>query len=79
MLDAHPFEPRPNRVEFACARQAADVVEAAVAVPIPYEREAGSLASAACRLAAPCAMLGGPKARAVAAGALLALVSEAPD
>jgi hypothetical protein len=30
MLDAHPFEPRPNRVEFACARQAADVVGAPI-------------------------------------------------
>jgi hypothetical protein len=50
MLDTHPFEPRPNRVESACARQAADVVEAPVRAPALNERDAGTLAHAARRL-----------------------------
>ncbi|MCA1731233.1 MAG: hypothetical protein LC751_18105 [Actinobacteria bacterium] len=55
------------------------MVEAAIALPIPDEREAGSLGYAAGRLSAPGAILAGPVARAVAAGTILALVPKAPN
>ena len=35
---AHPFESRPNRVEVAGTRQAADVVEEPVRAPVPLYR-----------------------------------------
>jgi hypothetical protein len=74
---AHPLESRPHRVKVVRARQAADVVEVTVRAPIPDQREAGTFAHAARRLAAARAMLGSSESRPVAAGALLAFVPEA--
>ena len=77
MLAIYPFEPRPNHVELTRTRQTADVVEAAVAVPIPNERAAGPLAHAARRLAALDATPVLPITCSVAAGAPLTLVPQA--
>jgi len=38
MLATHPFEPRPNRLEVGCPRQAADMVEAPVRLAVLYYR-----------------------------------------
>jgi hypothetical protein len=46
ILNAHPFERAPDRVERARAWQTADVVESPVRVPVPDEWEAGSSAYA---------------------------------
>jgi hypothetical protein len=64
-LTAHPLEPRPNRVQVVCTRQAADVVEASVRAPVFDQGETGSLARATRSLAAPGTMLGGPGARSI--------------
>jgi len=77
-LAAHPLQPRPVRVEERIPRKAADVVEAPFfGAPVLNQRVAGPLADATCEFAAPGAVLAGPEARPVAAGAPLALVSEA--
>jgi len=57
------------------ARQAADVVETTVPLPVPDQREAGPYAHTARRFTAAGATLEGPKARPVAAGAVLFLVA----
>ena len=53
------------------------MVEAPVGVPVLNQRGAGALADAPSGFSAPGAILAGPEARPVAAGALLALVPEA--
>jgi hypothetical protein len=74
---AHPLQARPVRVEERIPWKAADVVEAPVGTPVLDQWGAGPLADAPGGLPAPRAILAGPEARPVAAGALLALVPEA--
>jgi hypothetical protein len=65
------------RVEDPIPWKAADVVEAPVSALALDQRGAGPLADAPGGLPASSAMLTGPEARAVAAGAPLAIVPEA--
>jgi len=65
------------RIEERIARKAADVVEAPFGAPVLDQRGSGPLADAACGLSAPGAILAGPVARPVAAGAVLPFVLEA--
>jgi hypothetical protein len=76
---AHPLQARPVRVEERIPGEAAHVVEAPVGAPVFHQRGSAPLADAPGGLPAPGAILLGPKARAVAAGALLALVPAALD
>ncbi len=76
-LAAHPLQARPVRVEERIPQEAADMVEAPVGAPVVNQRGTGPLADAPGGLPAPGAMLAGPKARPVAAGALLAFVTGA--
>jgi len=76
-LAAHPLQAGPVCVEELIPRKTADVVEAPVSAPVPDQWGAGALADAPGGLPAPGAMLAGPEARPVAAGALLVLVPEA--
>ena len=76
-LAAHPLQARPVRVEERVPREATDVVEAPVRAPVLDQGGTGSLANAPGGLSAPGAILAGPVARPVAAGALLILVPEA--
>jgi hypothetical protein len=73
----HPFEPQPNRIEVGRSRQAPNWVEAPVRLAILHQRDAGTLAHAASRLAIYCTTLAGPEVRPVAARAILTLVPEA--
>lgn len=80
-LAVHPFHTRPNGVDevvLGVAMEAPHRLVFASPVLETYERPA-SLGRPARRLPAPSAILAGPEARSVAAGALFALVPEALD
>ena len=74
---AQLLKARPVHVEERIVRKAAHVVEAPVGAPVLGQRGAGPLANAPGGLPTPGAILAGPEARPVAAGAVLALVTEA--
>ncbi len=76
-LAAHPLQARPVCIEERIPRKTAHVVEAPVGTPVLNQRGAGALANAPGWLSTLGAILAGPEARPVAAGALLSFVSEA--
>jgi len=77
MSATHLLQARAVRVEEPIAREAAHVVEAPVGAPVFDQWGAGPLADAPCGLSALGAILKGPEARPVAAGAPLTLMPQA--
>ncbi len=67
------------RVDEPVPRKAPDVVEAPVGAPVLDQRGSGALADAPGGLPAPGAILAGPEARPVAAGAIFPFVPEVLD
>ena len=81
MLAAHPFKRAPNRIDEAVFRVAENTPHRLILAPsvLRARERPATLRGTPGGLTASCAILAGPEARPVAAGAVFALVPEALD